>query len=122
MFLEISQNSQEDTSARVSFLVKLQVSGLVFSCEVCEVSKNTFLHKHLWWLLPTDVVVYLIYYFHRFSNGLYATGKKNRYTNSCDQLTLPVPYISESSIEIKIKLNFCFHTSLWYLRRPLRLS
>ena len=28
MFLEISQNSQENTCARVSFLVKLQASGL----------------------------------------------------------------------------------------------
>ena len=30
MFLEISQNSQESTSARVSFLKKLQGSGLGF--------------------------------------------------------------------------------------------
>ena len=28
VFLEISQNSQENTCARVSFLIKLQVSGL----------------------------------------------------------------------------------------------
>ena len=28
MFLEISQNSQENTCARVSFLIKLQPSGL----------------------------------------------------------------------------------------------
>ena len=31
-------------------------------------------------------------------------------------LTLPIPCISESYIEIKIKLNFYFHTSLWYLK------
>ena len=30
-------------------------------------------------------------------------------------LTLNVPSISESWIEIKIKLNFCFLTSLWCL-------
>ena len=29
----------------------------------------------------------------------------------------PVPFISESCIEIKIKLNFYFHTSLWCLKR-----
>ena len=52
-FLEISQNSQENTCARVSFLVKLQASSLQFyfikketltqviSCEFCEISKNT---------------------------------------------------------------------------------
>ena len=31
-------------------------------------------------------------------------------------LTLPIPCISESYIEIKIKLNFYFHTSLWCLK------
>ena len=34
-----------------------------------------------------------------------------------DVLTLPVPCISESCIEVKVKLNFYFHTSLWCLRR-----
>ena len=32
-------------------------------------------------------------------------------------LTLNVPYISEGCIEIKIKLNFCFRTSLCCFRR-----
>ena len=30
LFLEISQNSRENTCARVSFLIKLQASGLQF--------------------------------------------------------------------------------------------
>ena len=54
VFLEISQNSQENTCVRVSFLIKLQASGLqketltpVFSCEFCETSKNTFFTEHL---------------------------------------------------------------------------
>ena len=51
LFLEISQNSLENTCARVSFLVKLQVQASnfikkklwqVFSCEFYEISKNTF--------------------------------------------------------------------------------
>ena len=41
VFLEILQNSQENTCARVSFLIKLQVSG----CEFCEISKDTFFHR-----------------------------------------------------------------------------
>ena len=53
MFLEISQNSQENICTRVSFLIKLQVCNLikketvaqVFSCEFCEISKNTFFYK-----------------------------------------------------------------------------
>ena len=52
VFLKISQNSQENTCARVSFLIKLQAWGLqlfeketlaqVLSCEFCEISKKTF--------------------------------------------------------------------------------
>ena len=54
VFLEISQNSQGNTCARVSFLIKLQETWKlikketlvqVFSCEFCEISKNTFLHR-----------------------------------------------------------------------------
>ena len=53
MFLEISQNSQENTCARVSFLIKLQARNFikkeilarVFSCEFCEISKNTFFYR-----------------------------------------------------------------------------
>ena len=32
-------------------------------------------------------------------------------------LNLKDPFISESCIEIKIELNFYFHTSLWCLKR-----
>ena len=39
VFLEIFQNSQENTCARASFL---------FTCEFCEISKNTFFTEHLW--------------------------------------------------------------------------
>ena len=50
--LEISQNSQENICARVSFSKKLQTLGHqlsdVFSCEFCEISKNTFCTEYLW--------------------------------------------------------------------------
>ena len=48
VFLEISQKSQENTCARISFLIKLQVLGLqlykketlaqIFSCEFWKIS------------------------------------------------------------------------------------
>ena len=54
-FLEISQNSQENTCARASFLIKLRASACnfikkedlaqVFSCEFCRISKNTFFYR-----------------------------------------------------------------------------
>ena len=47
IFWKISQNSQENTCARVSLLIKLQASGL-FSCKSCEIYKNIFFKEHLW--------------------------------------------------------------------------
>ena len=47
VFLEISQNSSENTCARVSFLIKLQASEQIFYCECCEISKNTFFKEQL---------------------------------------------------------------------------
>ena len=57
LFMETSQNSQENAYARVSFLIIVQALGLacnfikketlaqVFSCEFCEISKNTFFNR-----------------------------------------------------------------------------
>ena len=46
VFLEISQNSQENTCARV-FLLR-ETLGQVFSFEFCEISKNTVFTEHVW--------------------------------------------------------------------------
>ena len=46
VFLGISQNSQENTCDRVSFLIKLQAQ--VFFCESCDIFKNTYFTEHLW--------------------------------------------------------------------------
>ena len=52
--VEISQYSQENIYARVSFLIKFQVAcnfikketlAQVFSCEFYEISKNTFFYR-----------------------------------------------------------------------------
>ena len=43
--LKILQNSQENTCARISFLIKLH---FLFSCEFCEIFKNIFFVEHLW--------------------------------------------------------------------------
>ena len=76
VLLEISQNSQENTCARVSFLIKLQAScnfikketlAQVFSSEFCEISKNTFSYRAplvaasvLSEILPSKFLVLLI--------------------------------------------------------------
>ena len=58
LLLNISQILQENTCSRVSFLLKLQASGPelyqketlahVFSCEFCDIFKNTFFREYLW--------------------------------------------------------------------------
>ena len=47
MFLEISQNLQENTCTRVSILTKLQALPEL-SCEFSEISKNTFFTEYIW--------------------------------------------------------------------------
>ena len=61
MFSEISQNPQENTCAIVSFFLrfKQEILAQVFSCEFCEISKNTFFTEHLrWLLLDSDIFVH----------------------------------------------------------------
>ena len=60
VLLKFTQNSQENTLARVSYLIKLQVSACnfikketlaqVFSCEFCEILKNTYGRLFLYYL------------------------------------------------------------------------
>ena len=46
VFKEISQNSQENTCARVCFFfIKKETLAEVFSCEFCEISENTFPYR-----------------------------------------------------------------------------
>ena len=53
-FLEISQNSQENTCARVSFFVKKEALAKVFSYESVKILRTPFLIEHLR-RLPLDV-------------------------------------------------------------------
>ena len=49
VFLEISQNSQENNCAQVSFcrcnFIKKEALAQVFCCEFCEISQNTFSYR-----------------------------------------------------------------------------
>ena len=55
VFLKFLQNSQENTCARICFLLKLQANAWnfieketlsrVFSCEFCEIFKNNFFYR-----------------------------------------------------------------------------
>ena len=89
VFLEFSQNSQENTCARVSFLIKLQsyfkkdTLTQVFSCEFCEISRKAFFAEHLRWLLlyfssfrgrvslrmPSGISDFLFYTLHKINKN-----------------------------------------------------
>ena len=64
VFLEIPQNSLENTFVRVYFLIKLQAYNfikketLVFSCEFCEIPKNTFFTEQFWWLNSCQIAFF----------------------------------------------------------------
>ena len=45
VFMEVSQNSQENICARD--FIKKEFLAQMFSCEFCEISKNTFVTEHL---------------------------------------------------------------------------
>ena len=49
-FLEISQNSQEKVCVLVC--IEKETLALVFSCQSCEISKNTFFTGHSWMTAP----------------------------------------------------------------------
>ena len=60
MFLKILENLQENNYVRAFFLnnvagacniIKKEALVQVFSCEFCEIFKNTFFTEHLRWLL-----------------------------------------------------------------------
>ena len=61
-FLEISQNSRENTCARFSFLppacnlIKKETLAQVLSCDFCEIFKNTFFTEHTERLFPKSTV------------------------------------------------------------------
>ena len=57
VFLEISQNSQENRPEACNF-IKKETLTQVFSSDFCEISKNTFFTEYLW----TTASIYWNYY------------------------------------------------------------
>ena len=45
VFLEISQNPQENTCARVCNFIKKETLAQVLFCEFCEITKSTFIYR-----------------------------------------------------------------------------
>ena len=80
MFLEISQNSQENTCARVSFLnkglrpatlFKKETLAQVFSCEFCKISKNIFSYRTP--LVAASGLNFFLQQFFKFSRNIFTS-------------------------------------------------
>ena len=67
--LDICQNSQEKICTRVIFLnkvaglqacnfIKKETHAQVLSCELCEISKNTFFTEHVWTTASTIIWIF----------------------------------------------------------------
>ena len=64
LFLKFLQNSQENTCAKVFFLIKMQAQAQVFSCEFCKISNNTFAYRIqllLQWLVNKSIPPNVLY-------------------------------------------------------------
>ena len=67
VFLEISQNLQENTCVRASFYRASftpvsEALAQVFSCEFCKISDNTFLTEHLWTTVSNYSYIIMLHY------------------------------------------------------------
>ena len=96
MFGEISLNSQENTCARVSInFIKKETLSQVFSCEFCEVFKNTFFY----W---TPLVAAFVHIFLKFIFPKIRTFPKIWITKTCNfnlVLLKNVFFIEKKSLE-----------------------
>ena len=101
MFLEISQNSKENTCARVSILIKLQAWGLqqkrsrhkCFTVNFAKFLRTHFLTEHLWWLLlraPNFVSVPRLCTIQNTSNSLAKGYLRIPFLQNSSQWLLPV--------------------------------
>ena len=104
MFLNISQNSQENTSVRVSFtgqacnFIKKETPTQMFSCEFCEIFKNTFFIEHLRWLL-----LYIMEYWSKTASA----SLPNFFLQPCARTGLQLMiYHEASSVSIPQSENF----------------
>ena len=87
VFLEISWNSQENTCARVSFLIKSctckfikkETLAQVFSCEFCEIFNNTFSTSNKYWKVHSTLCANIHHFVKTFEINGKVCNTKNSY-------------------------------------------
>ena len=51
VFVSLRETSYSSSQLQDCNFIKKEILAHVFSCEFCEISKNSFFTEHLWWLL-----------------------------------------------------------------------
>ena len=109
VLLELSQNSQENTCARVSFLIKLPTTLLkkrlwhtCFPVNFVKFPRILFLTEHLWWLLlQKELKLPTV-------SGVFATWPSNILSNLRKYFSLGVPQSDTSLVyDHERRLGFC---------------
>ena len=104
VFLEISQNSQDNTCARVCFLINLQETlSLVFSCEFCEILRTSFFTEHIRWLLLKLHVSFHLF----FLRSMFSLKWQNhKFSSLHNKWSFPLRISSEN-------VNICWRNPSW---------
>ena len=66
VFFEISQQSQKNTCARVSFLLKKRLWRKCFSVNFVKFLRKPFYTEHFWWLLLESTIFLALMQFNSF--------------------------------------------------------
>ena len=130
MFSEILQNSQENTYARVSFLIKLKADpcnfirketlAQVFSSEFCEITKNTFFTEHVWATLTNS---------RNFSSFFFSSSSNSRNFSMSSNFSKQIQSGLKAALWLAFTVSFIsvssFKTLYWnstYLKKKLSWS
>ena len=129
MFLEISQNSQEHTCARVSFLIKLhawacnfikkETLAQAFSIEFCEISISTYFTEHLRVTASFSLLGSLL--FNIFPHDMFCFISNTHLRMYADDNTLYILGENIDKLNLLLQSNFSI-LERWFYENPMILN
>ena len=124
MFLKISQNSQENTCPRVSFLIKLQTLlrkrpwHRRFPVNFTKFLRTSFFIEHLWWLLLDllrqifkDINISILRFIDSY--GFHREKVKRDRSNNFRAMKIAQNVRNKSKLQFKTFENYRINTTAW---------
>ena len=124
MFLKISQNSQKNTCARVSFLIKLQTLlrkrrwHRRFPVNFTKFLRTSFFIEHLWWLLLDllrqifkDINISILRFIDSY--GFHREKVKRDRSNNFRAMKISQNVRNKSKLQFKTFENYRINTTAW---------